>query len=593
MKKFIFLLCSVSLVGQAIPPPDNFPGGGNPGFGAGGPGGPGRGGFGPTMQETKLVAQFDQNGDKLLNADERAAAREFHLTNKARRGGPGGRFPGGRGGRGGEQEPTGPGEKLTLADVNVFGPESLYDTATLRTLFIDFTDAGWEKEMEDFYRTDVDVPAKLSVDGKTYREVGVHFRGNSSYMMVGASRKRSLHVSIDYSDEEQNLLGFRALNLLNSHEDASFLRAPLYSFVSQQYIPTPKVNFVRVVIGGENWGIYASAEHFNKDFLKSRFGTSKGARWKVPGSPGGRGGFAYLGDDLAAYKRIYDIRSKDDDASWWKLIRVTKIIEQTEPEKLEAALAPVFDVDGALKFIALDTVFANGDGFWTRTSDYTIGEDKEGRLHMIPHDMNETFSFGGGPGGPGGFGGRGGRGPGGPGGQNGPDRRDGAPGAPRGEQDGARGPGGLAGADGGRGFPPPGGDRGGPGGFPGGGRGPGGFFGGGGGVQLDPLAVLKNSNAVIAQKLLAVPALRTRYLGYVREMATTWLDWAKLGPVAQRYHDLIDADVKRDTRKLESYEAFVTSLDGPRGLKAFADQRHAFLLGHEAIKALPATTVSP
>ncbi len=554
------------------------------------------------MQETKLVAQFDTDGDKHLNAEERTAAREYHLANKAKRGGPGGpggRFPGGRGGPGGEQEPTSPGQKLALTDVNVFGTESLYDTTTLRTLFIDFPDAGWEKEMEDFYRTDVDVPAKLSVDGKTYREVGVHFRGNSSYMMVGASRKRSLHVSIDYSDEEQNLLGFRALNLLNSHEDASFLRAPLYSFVAQHYIPTPKVNFVRVVIGGENWGVYASAEHFNKDFLKSRFGSSKGARWKVQGSPGGRGGFAYLGDDPAAYKRIYDIRSKDDDASWWKLIRVTKIIEQTEPEKLEAALTPLFDVDGALKFIALDTVFANGDGFWTRTSDYTIGEDKDGRLHMIPHDMNETFSFGGGPGG--GRGGRGPGGPGGPGGQggpgggpNGPGRPDGAPGAPRGEQaGGARGPGEFAGADGGRGFPPPGGDRGRPGGFPGGGRGPGGFGGGGGGVQLEPLAVLKNSNAIIAQKLLAVPALRTRYLGYVREMATTWLDWSKLGPVAKTYHDLIDADVKRDTRKLESYDAFVSSLEGPRGLKAFADQRRAFLLGHEAIKALPATAVSP
>ena len=116
---------------------------------------------------------------------------------------------------------------------------------------------------------------------------------------------------------------------------------------------------------------------------------------------------------------------------------------------------------------------------------------------------------------------------------------------------------------------------------------------GGGGTQLDPLAVMKNPNAVLAAKLLAVPSLRTRYLSYVREMATTWLDWSKLGPVAQTYHDLIDADVKRDTRKLESYDAFVTSLDGPRGLKAFADQRRAFLLGHEAIKALPAATQNP
>ncbi|MEO6246391.1 MAG: CotH kinase family protein [Opitutaceae bacterium] len=566
MKTVALLLLPFALLAQPPQPPEGFSPGGPPGFGPGGPGGPGRG-FGPPMaQETKLLAQFDKDGDKRLNAEERAAAREYHLANKTNRGGPGGRFPGGRGGRGGAQEPTGPGQKLTPADVKTYGRlPPLYDPTALRTLFLDFADTGWEMEMEDFYRTDVDVPAKALIDGKVFPEVGVHFRGNSSFMMAGPGRKRSLHVSFDHADEKADFLGFRALNLLNSNDDASFLRGALYSHVAQHYIAAPRVNLMRVVINGENWGIYPSQEHFNKDFLKDRFGSSKGARWKVQGSPGGRGGFAYLGDDPAAYKRIYDIRSKDDAASWWKLIRVTKILEQTEPANLEAALAPHIDVDGALKFIALDTVFSNADGFWTRTSDYTIGEDKEGRLHMIPHDINETFSFGGGPGGPGG---RGGRGPGG------------------GGPDGGRGLGEFAGADGGRGFPPPGGDRGGR-----GGRGPGGF--GGGGVQLDPLAVLKNPNAVIAQKLLAVPALRARYLGYVREMASTWLDWSNLGPVAKSFHDLIDADVKRDTRKLEGYAEFAESLDGPRSLKAFADQRRAFLLGHEAIKSLPASTKSP
>ncbi len=560
MKKILLAILPMALLAQPPqPPPEGFGPGGPPGFGPGGPGG--RGG-GPMMQETKLVAQFDLDGDKRLNATERAAAREYHKTNRAGRGG---RF-GGRGGRGGEEEPFGPGEKLTSADVKSYGTEPLYDTTTLRTFFLDFEDADWEKEMEDFNRTDVDIPARLVVDGKIYKEIGVHFRGASSYFMVGTGRKRSLNLSLDYAHDEQNLLGYRTLNLLNSHEDASFLRAPLYSRIAQDYLPAPKVNFVRVVIGGENWGVYASAEQFNKDFMKSRFGSSKGARWKVPGSPGGRGGFAYLGDDLSAYKRIYDIKSKDDDASWWKLVRIFKLLDQTPADQLEAALAPLLDIDGALKFLALDTTFSNGDGFWTRTSDYTIGEDSKGRLHVIPHDMNETFSFGGGPGGPGGRG----RGPGGPGGPGGFEGRGGP---------------GPVGPEGGRGFPP--------GGFPpGGGRGPGGGMGGGG-TQLDPLAVMKNPNAVLAAKLLAVPSLRTRYLGYVREMATTWLDWTKLGPVAQTYHDLIDADVKRDTRKLESYDAFVTSLDGPRGLKAFADQRRAFLLGHEAIKALPAATKNP
>ena len=62
-------------------------------------------------------------------------------------------------------------------------------------------------------------------------------------------------------------------------------------------------------------------QHFNKDLIDDGFGTTKGARWKVPGSPNGHGGMNYLGDDPAAYKRIYEINTKDDKKSWTDLIR--------------------------------------------------------------------------------------------------------------------------------------------------------------------------------------------------------------------------------------------------------------------------------
>lgn len=562
--------------GQPAQPGQVGPGGRGPnGFG---PGGPGGGPMGPTMGEVKIVARFDKDGDKVLNATERAAAREFVRANpQPRRGGP-------RGGRG-PQTPPSPGVPLTPADVKSYGSESLYDPTTLRTLFLQFEETDWEKEMEEFHKTDVDVPATLSVDGKTYREVGVHFRGASSYSMVATGQKRSLNISLDHAHEKQTLLGFRTLNLLNSHEDASFLRPVLYSRIAQDYLVAPRMNFVRVVINGENWGIYSSAEQFSKEFAQDRFGTATGVRWKVPGSPGGRGSLAYLGEDSASYKAVYEIKSKDDKKSWAKLVRLCKVLNETAPEQLVAALEPIFDIESALKFLALEMTLVNGDGYWTRTSDYSIAEDAKGRLHIVPHDMNETFSFstGFGPARPGGpFGGQRG-GPGGPppppaGAEN----PGGAPANIAGNNppalppDGARGPGGPAG-------PGPGGPgRGGPGGR-----------GGVNGIQLDPLVAATNTNTPLAAKLLAVPELRARYLSYVRDIAEKWLDWSRLGPIAQEFHVMIDADVKRDTRKLESYEDFETSVEGsPRSLKAFAEQRREFLLNLPAIKDLPRTAAA-
>jgi hypothetical protein len=101
-----------------------------------------------------------------------------------------------------------------------------------------------------------------------------------------------------------------------------------------------------------------------------------------------------------------------------------------------------------------------------------------------------------------------------------------------------------------------------------------------------PLAVAGDASKPMLSKLLAVPALRERYLGYVREMAEKWLDWQRLGPLAQQYHQLIAAEVKADTRKLSRTEDFDRSIgsDGRNSLKSFADQRRAYLLAHPEIK---------
>ena len=144
----------------------------------------------------------------------------------------------------------------------------------------------------------------------------MHFRGMSSFMMVPAGSKRSLNLTFDFVDEKQSLLGYRTLNLLNVNSDPTFVRAVLYSDIARAYFPAPKANYMRVVINGESWGVYINAQQYNKDFLRDYFKTDKGARWKVPGSPGGRGGMEYLGDDPAAYKRTYEIKTKDDPKVW-------------------------------------------------------------------------------------------------------------------------------------------------------------------------------------------------------------------------------------------------------------------------------------
>jgi hypothetical protein len=270
---------------------------------------------------------------------------------------------------------------------------------------------------------------------------------------------------------------------------------------------------MRVVINGESWGIYANQQAFNRDFLRDFYDTTKGARWKVPGSPRGRGGLAYLGESVAPYRRLYEIKTKDDPKAWADLIHLTKVLSETPPRALEAALAPILDVDGALKFLALDVALINNDGYWLRASDYSIYEDPTGRFHVIPHDFNEglnaiEWGFGG---------------------MSGPGARPGT-------------------------------------------------------YELDPLIGLDDDVKVLRSKLLAVPALRARYLGYVRDIAERWLDWKKLGPLVTRYQALIASDVKTDTHKIYGFDEFDAASPTDGSIRIFADRRRAYLLAATAAK---------
>lgn len=514
-------------------------------------------GFGGPGQQRKLLKQFDKDGDGRLNKDERLAARESLKKDRAAgRGGfgPPGFGPGGRGGPGrggpppggfggppsfgrGNREPAKPGPHVSAADVPTYPDKGFYDPTILRTIFIDFEDKDWESEVTDFYHTDVDIPATLTVDGKKYPNVGVHGRGASSFFGVPAGYKRGLNVSLDFTDKKQRLYGYKTLNLLNSHDDPSFLSTVLYSHIARQYIPAPKANFVKVVINGESWGVFVNAQQFNKEFLEENYKIGKGARWKVQGSPGGAGGLDYVGDSLDDYKRRYTMKS-GGDKDWKALVALCRTLDQTPVDKLEEALKPVLDLDGVLWFLALDVALINNDGYWVRASDFSIYRDPKGKFHLIPHDMNEAFTS---PMGPGfGFGG---------------------PGPRAGSRERPVGGGATAGR-----------------------------------FTLDPLVGLDNPRMPLRSKLLQVPTLRARYLDHVRTIAENDLDWKKLGPVVAGYRSLLDKEVEADTRKLDSVQDFrkavadAADTEPSRGrrpamsLRVFADQRREYLLNHPEIK---------
>ncbi|RKU12265.1 hypothetical protein C6503_17680 [Candidatus Poribacteria bacterium] len=372
---------------QRNSPPDG-------GFGGPPPFGGGRGGRGGPRPPEKLVDQFDQDKNGKLTGAERDTVLQM---------------------RGGEKASLMPEENLhngVQSDVQTSltsvpeGSPSLYDAHTFRTIYLRFHHDDWYEQMNAFYRTDIEVPAELIVDGKVYPEVGVHFRGTSSYFTVG-SEKKSFNIAVDYGEDGQRLYGYKTLNLLNGHVDASFLREVLYNQIARTYIPAMKTNLVKLVINGENWGVYINLQQYNKDFLAEWFGTKGGIRWKV--GPGRGGALTYSGEDPVAYQETYQLKTNNVENPWEGLIALCKMLDEaTSDAELVENLPSVLNIDQVLWQLAVSNVFMDDDGYIHKGGDYAIYQDVNSRFHLVPHDNNESIRFG-----RSGRGGPGGRGPGG------------------------------------------------------------------------------------------------------------------------------------------------------------------------------------
>ncbi len=91
---------------------------------------------------------------------------------------------------------------------------------------------------------------------------------------------------------------------------------------------------------------------------------------------------------------------------------------------------------------------------------------------------------------------------------------------------------------------------------------------------------LDDARKPLRSKLLAVPSLQKRYLEIIQQIAKDSMSDAAIVPVIEKAHDLLATEVKQDTKKLSSYEAFerATASAKSPSLQSFFAQRRKVLL---------------
>ena len=144
-------------------------------------------------------------------------------------------------------------------------------------------------------------PADVVIDGYRLQSVGIRKKG---FFGSAISTRPSLKLKLDEYVEDQSYSGLDMLTFNNNNQDATQAQTYLvYRFMNEAGAKSPRSNFARIIVNGENLGVYSHVESVRKPMIKRLFGKSKGDLWE-----------GYAGDFTEKdYNRIVHKWGKDDE----------------------------------------------------------------------------------------------------------------------------------------------------------------------------------------------------------------------------------------------------------------------------------------
>jgi hypothetical protein len=284
--------------------------------------------------------------------------------------------------------------------------QGIYSPDHITVIKIKFDATDWNHKLDSLKSRGKKerMSATVEIDGQVFEEVGVRYKGNSSYKNPRKHNKAKLpfNLKADYGNKKQTFPGgYETLKLSNVFMDPSFMREYLSYEIARKYMPAPLCNFAKVYVNDQYIGLFNSTQTVDAKLLEDSFGTSDGTFFKcdpewedVQTTPSGckEGEFSslyYIGDNPKCYEGWYELESKNKKEGFADLINLSKILNQS-PDKIESVL----NVDMTLWMHAFNHVLVNLDSYTGRFShNYYLFKTPDGLMTPLIWDMN--ISFGG------------------------------------------------------------------------------------------------------------------------------------------------------------------------------------------------------
>ncbi len=271
--------------------------------------------------------------------------------------------------------------------------QNFYDADKIQEIRIQFQDEDWQYLLDSLKKHDGGrILADLMINGTYYKDVGIRYRGSSSYTYAGS--KNPFNIKLSYTDSTQRINDVKTIKLSNLTSDPSYIREVLAYEIARDYMPAPEANYAKVFINGRYEGLYTNIESINSTFLKKHFGSSENAFYKCTPYKrktqnkeclkGFYASLMYQGGKDVCYDGVYEDKNEVGYKPLDNLMRVLK----EEPDKIE----DVLNVHATLWMHAFNNVVVNLSSYSGKFShNYYLYQDNDGKFHPIIWDMNLAF----------------------------------------------------------------------------------------------------------------------------------------------------------------------------------------------------------
>lgn len=300
----------------------------------------------------------------------------------------------------------------------------VFDDTQVKRLDIVVTAARWQSMLDDMTATygpfgqhtntaglidaaedPITVPAELFYKNKQWYRVGIRFKGNSSLQSAWQAGILKLSLKLDFDEFEdtytqiknQRFYGFKKFSLKNNYDDRSLLREKVAADVFRNTgLAVSNTAFYALYVdhgnGPRYFGLYTLVEEIDDTVIDTQFASDAGNLYKPED---GSANFVQGSFNKADFEK----KTNEDAADWSDIKALFAALHDStaisDPARWRAKLESTFDVNGFLKYLAVNGVIQNWDTYGRMAHNYYLYNNPgNGLLTWIPWDNNEALQLG-------------------------------------------------------------------------------------------------------------------------------------------------------------------------------------------------------